>query len=217
MKLFLPIVLGVVCIVLAIAFYETKQGDNAQHETDAGAIGDLSNRLTSAQSQITAQDGTILTLSNSLDQCQSSALTMSNQLVEAKSNLASGQEQLTQLNAKLTEKEAANQALGQQVLDLTNQVTGLSQQLAQTQASLTQTNQNLVQVSKDYLLLENRFRVDVGERTAVERKFFNRAALKTQLEHLNQYPAREVSTEAIYAGLNVEVFSNGMVRVIAPY
>ena len=203
--------------MLGIAFYETKQGDDAQHQADTGAIADLSNRLTSAQSHISTQDGTLLSLSNSLDQCQSGASTLSNQLADAKSNLAQNQEQITKLNTRVSDLDAGNQALGRQVLDLTNQVTSLTQQLTQTRMSLAETNQDLVQANKDYLLLQNRFRVDVGERTAVERKFFNRAELKTQLEHLNQYPAREVSAEAIYAGLDVEVHSNGMVRVIAPY
>ena len=202
--------------MLAICLYMTKQSDTAQHETDASALTDLSNQLTSAQSQLTTRDGTILTLSNSLTESQSAVSTFSNQLTDAKSATTLDAEQITGLKTKVAESTASNQALGQQVTQLTNQVNTLSQQLDTTKASLFETNSVLVQSSKDYLLLENRFRINVAERVAMQRKFNNRTELTEQLKRLKEYPPGEVSAEKIYSGLDVEVKSNGTFHVIAP-
>jgi len=212
MKLFLPIALGVAGLALAIAFFMTKQDDNARHDADVGAIADFSNQLQTAQSQIVNRDGTILTLSNSLVQFQSEASVLSHQLADAQSAIVLDAEQITNLNrqvAKMQELEAGNQALGQRVTELTNQVAGLGHQLVET-------NQALVQAYKDYALLENRFRIDVGERVAMERKFNNPLELQAQLEKLRTTPAGEISADSIYAGLDVEVKSNGTFHVITP-
>jgi chromosome segregation ATPase len=216
MKLFLPIVLAVVSIVLAISLYTSKQDASAQHQTDAGAIADLSNQLTSAQSQISDRGETIVTLSNSLDQCQSASVTLSNQLADAKTEAAADKEQIGSLNAKMTEMQAGDQALVRQTQELTNQINGLAQNLATAKSSLTETNQALTQTWKEYLLLENRFRIDVGERVLVERKFRNIAELKTQMRRLKENPFGEIYPELIYANLDVEVKSNGTFHVVAP-
>ncbi len=92
--------------------------------------------------------------------------------------------------------------MNQRVTDLTSQLTirmgNLTQQLTATKASLDQANQ-------DYALLENRFRIDVAERVVVERKFNNPSELQAQLQNLKQNPAKVISAESIYAGLDVEV------------
>ena len=86
MKLFLPIALALAGIVLAISLIMTKQGDNAQHETDAGAIDDYSNRLASAELRVAIREATMLTFSNRLDESLSASLALTNQLAEAQSN-----------------------------------------------------------------------------------------------------------------------------------
>jgi chromosome segregation ATPase len=211
MKNYLSLALALAFIGLVIAFIVMKRGDNAQHETDAGAIADYSNRLDTAQIQIAACKGTMLTLSKSLDERRSAALTFSNQLMEAKSAVVLGMEQITNLNRRVAEVESENQnlqTLGQRVMDLTNQVAGLTAQIALAGTNLDQAN-------KDYALLENRLRRDVAERVVVERKFYNLPELQTQLEYMKTHPGGDVSAESIYAGLDVEVRSNAF-HVIAP-
>ena len=217
MKLILPIVLGIVSVALAVCLYMTKQNADAQHEADAGSITDFSNQVVTAQSQITARGETILTLSNSLSDYQSVSMTLSNQLDDAKSSIANGREQINSLNAKITEMQAGNQALDRHATELTNQLTGLAQQLANIKSSLGETNQALAQANKDYLLLENRFRIDVAERTVIQRKFNNVAELKTQIQKLKEMPIGQgVNPELIYTGLGVEVKSNGTFHVYEP-
>ncbi len=208
MKQYLFTVLALACTVLVVSVIEMKRGDNAQHENDAGAINDFSNQLASVKVQVAAYNGTLITLSNSLDESQSVSLTFSNHLAEAESTIALDTEQITRLNRQVAEVESENQTLGQRVMDLTNQMAGLTSQIALTETSLAQAN-------RDYALLENRLRRDVAERLVVERKFNNLSELQAQMERLKNYPGGEVSAESIYAGLDMEVKSNA-VHVIAP-
>ena len=208
MKHFLSTVLVLACIVLAVSLIVIKRGDSAQHENDAGAIADCSNQLNSAQTKIAICEGAVLTLSNRLDDSQSAALTFSNHLMEAESTIGLGTEQITNLNRRVAEMESENQTLGQRVSDLTNQVAGLTGQIGSTEAGLDQAN-------KDYALLENRLRRDVAERVVAERKFNNPLELQAQIQKLKKNPARVVSSESIYAGLDVEVKSNGTLHVVS--
>ena len=111
---------------------------------------------------------------------------------------------------------AANQSASQTLLNLTNQMTALTQSLAKTEAGLTQTNQLWQQACKDYAQLENKFLRDVAERTLAERRFNNLVEVQAQEKKLMKSGAAWVTPESIYAGLNVEVRSNGTVHVLAP-
>lgn len=214
MKSYLSTALAVACVLLIITLLVIKHGDNAQQEKDAASIAGFSNQLDSAQSLIVSRDGTILTLSNSLDECRSALLTLSNQLTET---IVLNMEQLTNLHEQVAAMTSENQALGQSVVNLTNQVAGLRQKLAVTESSLARTNQDLVQANQEYALLENRFRIDVAERLVIQRKFYNPEALQTQMEKLKGYQGvLDVTPDQIYAGLDVEVESNGEFHVISP-
>jgi len=208
MKHYLSIALALVCIGLVISLVVMKRGADAQYESDAGAIASFSNQLDSARIRIAFCTGTMLTLSNRLDECQSVSLTFSNHLMAAESALALDAQQITNLTRQVAEAESENQTLSQHVTDLTSQMAGLTNQI-----TLTETN--LAQANKDCALLENRLRRDVAARLVVERKFNNLADLQAQLDRLRTYPGGEVSAESIYAGLDVEVTSNA-VHVISP-
>ena len=208
MKQYLSTTLALVCVVLVVSLFFLKRGDNAQHETDTGTIADFSNRLDSAQLDIATFKGTLLTLSNRLDESRSESLTFSNRLMAAEAATALAAEQITNLNRHVAEVESDNQVLSRRAMDWTNQMAGFATQIALTES-------NLVQAGKNYALLENRFRRDVGERLVVERKFNNPSALQAQIRNLKQHPAEAISAESIYSGLDVEVKSNA-VHVIAP-
>ena len=208
MKQYLPTALALACIVLVISLIVTKRDDTAQHATDAGAIADFSNRLDSAQMQVAFCTGTMLTLSNRLDESRSASLTFSNQLMETESTLALNTEQITNLNRQVAEVESENQTLGRRVMDLTNQVAGLTGQIALTRTNLDQAN-------KDYALLENRLRRDVAARIVVERKFNNPLELQAQIQKLKKNPAEVISSDNLYNGLDVVVNSNGTLHVIS--
>jgi chromosome segregation ATPase len=216
MKTILLVILGIVSLALAVTLYLTKQGDSAQHTTDGAAILDLSNELSTAQAQFAANSDTIITLSNSLAQAQSGSLALSNQLADAQSSLSRNADQIASLNTKVTEFEATNQAVNQQAAALTGQVTALTQQLSLTQTNLAGVNKALAQANDQYSLLEDRFRINVAERVVMQRKFYNPRELQKQLDSLKNFPSVEVSDDMIYAGLDVEVRSNGTFHVIKP-
>ncbi len=202
--------------MLAVSLFLVKRGADAQQETDASAINDFSNKLDLAQLQLSLCNGSLILSSNSLVESQAEVVTFSNQLAVAGASVAQGLEQITNLNQQVVAAKMENQTLALRVADLTNQVAGLSGQVASAQASLVQTNQNLVQAYKDYGLLENRLRRDVAERLVVERKFHNPMELQAQRQQLKENPFEIISSESIYAGLNVEVKSNGDFHVVSP-
>jgi chromosome segregation ATPase len=209
MKNYLSTFMTLLCVVLIVSLVIIKRGDSTQHENDIATMGDFSNRLDSAQTQIAIGNGTILTLSNKLDASQSASMDFSNHWMEVKSAFAMASEQVTNLNRHVAEMESENQTLNQRVMELTNQVVGVTKEVALTAASLDQ-------AIKDYALLENRLRIDVAERTVAERKFNNLTELQAQMLKLKNHPAEAISAEGIYAGLDVEVKSNGTLHVISP-
>src|SRR5882757_7600546 len=92
MKHLLAVILGLVCLALAISLFVSKSNDNAQHEKDAEAITSVSNLLSSAQTEVADCKGKMITLSKRLETCQSTSLTFSNELIEAKSAHATTKE-----------------------------------------------------------------------------------------------------------------------------
>jgi hypothetical protein len=213
MKTILTIVLSVVCVALIVVLFFTKKNDSAQFESDASAFNECSNSLDAAQSRIVIGNGTIITLSNNLNDCQSALLTSSNNLVAAQATIDADSGQITNLTQQVARLNADSQALGQQVMDMTNrlnsQMAALSQQLAVTQT-------NMAAVQHDQVLLEERLRQDVGERLVIQRKFYNFDALQAQMDKLKGYPGLDITADQIYKGLDIEVRSNGTFHVLAP-
>ena len=216
MKSILLVLLGIVSLALAFVLYTTKQDDTAQHNTDSASILDLSNDLNSVQAQINASSVTITTLSNSLVESQSGSLSLSNQLADSQSTLNHQTEQIASLKTKVTEIATTNEAANQHASELAGQVTTLTQQLSLTRTNLADTSKTLAQGNKDYALLENRFRATVAERVVIQRKFYNPLELQAQLDRLKMDPSGEITADMIYAGLDVEVRSNGTFHVLEP-
>jgi len=213
MKYLLPVILGLLCAGLAIALFSSKRDNEAQHAEDAKTITSTSNMLSTAWKEVAAIRGNVSTLSNRFETLQSTTLTISNQVIEAQSALATAKEaserQITELKAQSAQLETEKQASSQRIEELTNHISDLTNQIASAQASL-------LQASKEYALLENRFRRDVAERVIVERRFNNRKELKAQLENLQWNPVLEVSEDRIREGLNVVVGKSNLCYVIAP-
>lgn len=209
----LPIVLALVCAALVAALFVTKQGDNAQHETDVATLTECSNTLAAAQVEISSTHIALTTLSNRLDAAQSATVAVSNQLAEAQSNVALGAEQVSALTKKITALKAENQTFAQNAVELTNQMATLTESWRQ-QIAIAQTN--ALRVSQDHVQLENRLRRDVAERIMVERKFNSPTELKNQLAKVMANPTNEITAEKIYAGLDVEVKSDGSIHVLSP-
>src|SRR5689334_15611347 len=124
MKHLLSVILGLLCLGLAIALFSSKRDNDAQQERYAETITTASNLLSSSEKEVAAFKGKAITLSNQLETSQSTSLTFSNQLIEAKSALAAVKEgferQITDLNRQSTQLETEKQAVSQRIADLTN-------------------------------------------------------------------------------------------------
>lgn len=216
MKQFLFIAAIAATILLAVALTLTTRNDTAQLATATSTITDFSNQLDSAQIRLSICNGTALIFSNHLNEAIATSQTLSNQLAAAQSTNALQAEQITGLNGRVAAATSENQALGGRLTDLTNQVVALTGRIAVTETNLTQTHQDLDQAHKDYAALQSRFLRDVAERVMVERRFNNLTEVQAQEKKLWQAGAPWVTPASIYAGLNVEVQSNGVVHVISP-
>ena len=214
MKNILTTVLALACVTLLVAFFLTKQGATAQHDTDTASITEFSNTLTAAQSQITDWRGTMINLSNHLDECQSAALATSNTLAAAQTTIAADATQITDLTQQVARLGSENQALGRSAMEMTN---ALNSQLATLNEKVTLLATNLEDVQRDHVLLEDRLRRDVAERLVIQRQFYNPEALQAQMNKLKDAAGSlDVTADKIYAGLDIEVRSNGSIHVLSP-
>ncbi|HTB84922.1 MAG TPA: hypothetical protein VK742_14800 [Candidatus Sulfotelmatobacter sp.] len=216
MKNLLAIFLGLIAIVLGVMLYLTKSGDNTQITSLNTSLSDSSNQLDIVNAQVTVRDTELYTLSNNLVAASAAVTDVSNQLAGAQSTIGEQKQQVTKLNSQLTDLGAQNDALNRNLVDSTNQLIAASQLQQATKASLEQTNAALVQLQGDYSVVGQRLREDVAARLVLERKWRNPAALSEQMDDLKYSPEDVITTEKIYAGLNVLVSSNGSVRVLAP-
>ncbi len=215
MKPYVSVIFAVACIVLAIGLFFTKQSATSQREADTVVINDYSNRLDMATMQIVGRDGALLNLSNRLEQTLVDTVSLSNQLSAAASSLARHSDLFTNLTAELTGLKADKVTLEHSVTDLKDQLDGVKQQFSASQASLKETNNALIDTRKQNALISDRLRQDVAERLLAERKFANPAELQSQIKKLQTNPTKEISLQSIYAGLDVEVRSNGTFRVLS--
>jgi septal ring factor EnvC (AmiA/AmiB activator) len=216
MKTFLPIALAVVSILLGVALFLTKQSDNAELATSAGIAADFSNRLDTAQSQIIVREGTILTLSNSLAASTTAVTAVSNQLTEAQTRIGQQEKKVSELTQQLDALTTAASDKDALVLAMTNQISALTTQITKTEANIAQAKHDLTQARSDYAQLQNRLQRDVAERLVVERKFNNLSEVQAQAEKLKSNAGKNITTESIYAGLDIIIKSNGVAHVIAP-
>ncbi len=216
MKLILSIAAGVVIVALGVILTITMKNDAAALDTANGTITDFSNRLDSAQIRIAERENSILTLSNSLADVTAATLTLSNALTTAQSTNAAQADLIADLNKQLADAAAEKQTLDKNITDLTKQMAQIIQQRDLSQTNLANANAQLVQAGKDYALLEHRFREDVAARVIVERRFNNYLEVQAQEKKLYKNNQPWITAQSIYAGLNVEVNSNGTVRVLSP-
>ena len=190
----------------------------------------LSNDLATARSELLMDGEKLTELSNTL-----AAATAT--LADTRNTLASSQEMVTNLNARITDLEAQNRDLDAQASALSNQLAQLTIQIENTrsQLAISQSNNTYLQAELQKQLaqkaeLEHKFN-DLAELRAQVRKMKDEMfiARRVQLER-NDNSNRKGATLLISRGapvpppthtvstydLNVEVGSDGSVRIIPP-
>jgi chromosome segregation ATPase len=236
-------VLAVVALALALAVFAVKKQSEEQHAIDQTSITDFSNQVINARLKINELDQANLAYSNQWVLSQQQALQLSNDLAEitatlisSKATLASAQLEITNLNLRLTDLESENKLLDQRASELTNTIAQLNQMIDQTRSKLARSEHNSQ-------FLQQELQKQMAQKAEIEHKFNDLDALRQQVKKIKTdlFVARRIQLmrndtggikgaqllmqprsaplSAAPAGagsLNVEVGSDGSVRVIPP-
>ena len=102
---------------------------------------------------------------------------LSNQYVATSASLSNTTAALKTAQDQIADLEAQNQALDQQVVNMTNTIANLSTQIAETQMKLVESETNNA-------FLENELKRQVAEKADLERKFNNLSQVRAQVRKL---------------------------------
>ena len=197
----------------------------------------LSNDLASSQQQLNLDAEQLTQLSNSLATANATLADANAALTDTKTSLTAAQEMVTNLNARIADLEAQNK-------DLDAQASALSNQLAQLTVEIENTKTLLAISSTNNAYLQGELQKQLAQKTELEHKFNDLDELRAQVRKMKDemFIARRVqlmkydnggkkgaallSSHATPAtvqphtvstyDLNVEVGSDGTVRVIPP-
>jgi chromosome segregation ATPase len=221
--------------VSSIVVFSNQVMETDKHLDELGQVNlTLSNDLTSSQQQLSMSAEQLAQLSNSL---AAAAAT----LADTKTSLAGAQDLVTNLNIRIADLETQNQALDQQITSLTNTLAQLSAQIEDTKSQLAvaETNRLFLQGELQKQLaakaeVEHKFN-DLDELRGQVRKIKDEmfvarhtllykndnggkkgAELLMQMQHNPPSASPPAGNPPPNYDLNVEVGSDGTVRVIPP-
>jgi chromosome segregation ATPase len=237
------VILAVACVGLAIALFAVKKQGEEQHVADVSSIVDFSNQVVEADLKINDLNQVNLMLTNDLALSQEQATQLSNSLAaaqvtitESKASLASDQDQITSLNTRINDLEAENKVLDQRATELASTIAQLNSQIADTQTKLNASETNSI-------FLQQALEKQMAQKAEIEHKFNDLDELRQQVKKIRDdlfmarrlrfmqndntqkkgsqlliqrsVPVTNVPVAPNY-GLNVEVGSDGSVKVIPP-
>ncbi|HEY5346514.1 MAG TPA: hypothetical protein VIK62_09250 [Verrucomicrobiae bacterium] len=237
------VILAVACVALAIALFAVKKSGEEAHVSDMSSIMDFSNQVMNADLKINDLNQVNITYSNDLVLSQTQAEQLSNSLTAAaktitdsKIAITSAQDQITNLNSRIGDLEAQNKVLDQRASELTNTIAQLNSLIDDTRSKLNASETNSV-------FLQQALEKQMAQKAEVEHKFSDLNELRNQVKKIKDdlfvarrlqfmkndnsqkkgaqllmqrsAPVTNAPTPANY-GLNVEVGSDGSVKVIPP-
>ena len=202
-----------------------------KHLDELGQVNlTLSNALTVAQAELLLEGEKLTELSNSLAAATST-------LADTRNSLAGAQELVTNLNARITDLEAQNK-------DLDEQASILSNKLAQLTVEIENTKNLLAISTTNNVYLRGELQKQLAQKAELEHKFNDLDELRAQVRKMKDemFIARRVQLMKYDTGgkkgaallsshstptpiqthtvstydLNVEIGSDGTVRVIPP-
>jgi DNA repair exonuclease SbcCD ATPase subunit len=237
------VALAVVCVGLAIGLFAVKKQGDEQHNSDVSSIVDFSNQVVNARMKIDDLNQVNLTYSNDMVLSQQQAAQLSNSLAAATATVASSQaaltsaqDQIKSLNGHISDLEIQNKVLDQQANDLTNTIAKLNTLIDDTRSKLATSENNSA-------FLQQELQKQMAQKAEIEHKFNDLDELRKQVKKIKNdlFIARRLelmkndngnkkgaelliqhtvpATNAVPtgpAGLNVEVGSDGSVKVIPP-
>ncbi len=171
------VILVVICVGMVIALLAEKEHADKQQKQNAYAISDFSNQLASANLNLDGLRQVNLILTNDLVAAQQTLTVLSNQYVATSASLSNSTTALKTAQDQIADLESQNQALDQQVVNMTNTIENLSAQITATQMKLVESETNNG-------FLENELKRQVAEKAELERKFNDLSAVRAQSRKL---------------------------------
>jgi chromosome segregation ATPase len=171
------VILVVVCVGMVVALMTEKSRADKQQKQNVDTILDFSNQLTTASANLDELRQVNLMLTNDLDATRQTLTILSNQYVTTSASLSKTTAALKTAQDQITDLQAQNQALDQQVAEMTNTISNLSTQITETQMKLVESETNDA-------FLEGELKRQVAERAELERKFNNLSQVRAQVRKL---------------------------------
>jgi chromosome segregation ATPase len=234
----------VVCIGLALGLFAIKKDGERRHAEDLSSISNLSNLLETANTKITEISDVNVAISSELTNRQQQLAQLSNNLVSANASLvdnqaalAGAQLQITNLNTRIADLELQNRSLDERAAELTNTIAKLDLTIADIKA-------RLAGAESQNTYLQKELQKQMAAKADLEHKFNDLNALRAQLAKVKEdlFQARHAQlmrndttgkkgaqlinsrtlpvpgkdTAAPNSGLNVEIGTDGSVRIIPP-
>lgn len=187
------IVLGLVCLGLAIAVITIRNNAVEQKRNDTDAILGFSNKWVETstkwedEKQVNAEmekdlnvrKQTLIELTNNFTSVSSNLSDTSAHLAKTEADLKASQDELAKRDAKIAELETQNQVLDKQAADLSTSITNLTLQIADTEKKLTASE-------GDKAFLEKELKRMMAEKAELERQFNDLTVLRAQVAKLKQ-------------------------------
>ena len=171
------VLLVVVCVGMVVGLIVEKNHADTQQKRDSDIILEFSNQLASANMNLDGLRQVNLILTNDLVAAQQTMTVLSNQYVATSVSLSNTTTALKTAQDQIADLESQNQALDQQVVNMTNTINNLSAQIAGTQMKLVESETNNA-------FLESELKRQVAERAELERKFNNLSQVRAQVRKL---------------------------------
>jgi chromosome segregation ATPase len=187
------IVLGLLCLGLAIAVVAIRNNAVEQKRNDTDSILGFSNKWVETstkfedQKQVNAEmekdlevrKQALIELTNNFTTVSSNYSETAASLAKTEASLKTSQEELTRRDAKIAELETQNQALDKQAIDLSASITNLTLQIADTEKKLTASE-------GDKAFLQKELQRMMAEKAELERQFNDLTVLRAQVSKLKQ-------------------------------
>ncbi len=240
------IILAALCIGLGLALFLTRKQATEEKQKDTGTISQLSNEWTKTDGKLQEQKQVSISLEKDLETRKQEFSELTNQyttvadtLAKTEDTLKATKEEVVRRDAKIADLEQQNRDLDQRAIDLSGAITNLTSQIADTKGRLARSE-------GDRAFLEKELKRLMTEKAELERQFNDLVLVRAQVaklrEELNVSRRLEWIRKGLFSSdemkgaqklmqkdlarpaadtkghydLNVEVNSDGTVRVIPP-
>jgi chromosome segregation ATPase len=201
------VVLGILCLGLAIGLVVTKNQADEKQKADASTILDFSNQWSQASIKVNELLQVNLTLNTDLATNRAVLADLSNNLASVsetvtnvRNSLASAQDQIATQTSRITDLQAQNKLLDDRASALTEQAVALTNRINALNVQISDTLRKLAASETNNALLDRQLEQLVEMKAELEHKFDTLEAVREQVKKLR---------EEVVAARRLEWMKNG--------